>query len=575
MKFSLDKDHFLFQLGEHFQKEGKVEKKENEEKENLSVKEKIKEGYLIESAKVVEIKDDEVLVDISGSECNLSDGSALNIFNRATGSEGAGSVLSTDGQYLSIEPRGWWPKVGDEVNLEKNFIAFDFLISKKEDDYYRILRSEKNAKLVDQKLTNNCESIQLSIPKVSVMGNLDKSQIKAFNKTLGSNSVTLIQGPPGTGKTTFAAQLSKYLLEQGHEVLVTAFTHDAINNILKKIQELGVPVSKIGKKSKCSEPLRASRKDMFSTYGKAKSVIGMTIQEFLKNHKKFDFIIVDEASQMDIVSGVHFLASSTKTIFIGDNMQLPNIPKIANTEFSISIFDLLLRVYKSSPLLTSYRFNQSICDYISPNYYNGKLTCGELVQSEQLVFPNNLKSSSLKILNSQFLENPLLFIHTEEEVEFLLNKGQANLIADLVEDFLTIGILKKEIGVIAPNNMQVNFIKKVLSARKMDWKGIQIETVNKFQGQEKEVILYSSVITKIGSEKAKYDFFFDIRRFNVAVSRAKKMAVVLGNRDLVAQAGSLLPSGEKIADFLNRSAQLDFIANSSTIENISTPLPIL
>jgi superfamily I DNA and/or RNA helicase len=99
--------------------------------------------------------------------------------------------------------------------------------------------------------------------------------------------------------------------------------------------------------------------------------------------------------------------------------------------------------------------------------------------------------------------------------------------------------------------MQVNFIKKVLSAREIGWTGIRIETVNKFQGLQKEVIVYSSVVTKIGSKHAKYDFFFDSRRFNVAISRAKKMAIVLGNRDLFSTSSELLSEGHRIANFLN------------------------
>lgn len=562
LSFNLSGTHFLVRLGDHFRKEGKIEKKENLELENLSDKEKLKEGYLIESGKIVEVSEDRVVIDISGVECNLSDGSSLKIKDLSNGYESSGSVISSDGKLIEIEPFQWWPKVDDKVALVKKFTAFDFLISKREDHYYRLLRTEGNVKFVDQKLSGNCETIPFSDTKVSSIGNLDLSQIAAFNHCLGEDAVSLVQGPPGTGKTTFAAHLCKYLLDHGQEVLVTAFTHEAINNILEKIHTLGTPISKIGKRSKCSEILRPFQKNSCSTKGKAQAVIGMTIHELLKNHKKYDFIIVDEASQMDIVSGIHFLASSTKTIFIGDHMQLPNIPKIQDTEFSVSIFDLLLKVYEPSSLLTTYRFNQKICDYISPNFYKGKLDCGDKVKNNHLVIPNVCLVDNLNILTLENLKNPLLFIHTEEQVEFLLNKEHANLVVDLVEDFLHIGITKEEIGVIAPNNMQVNFIKKVLSAREIDWKGIKIETVNKFQGQEKDVIIFSSVITKVGSMHAKYDFFFDIRRFNVAISRAMKMAIVLGNRDLVAQAGNLLPDGEKIADYLNKSKQVNLSRNN-------------
>lgn len=557
--FTLEEDHFLERLGQHFQDEGKVEKKENRENQNLSDKDKIESGFLIEWAIIDSIKDKEIYINIKDVECNLSDGSSLRIKNFSSGncnSTFSGTVISSDGQILVVEPFRWNPKVGDEVSIEKDFKAFDDMIWRREDHYYRLIRAERQVKEVDQKLNGDFKPIPFCFGKVSKLGNLIPSQLGAVNDCLNRKAVTLVQGPPGTGKTTFAAQLSMYLLLQGYEVLVTAFTHDAINNILERVLDLGTPVSKIGKKSKCSDLLKKFNKDSISDKGKVKSIIGMTIHELLKNHRKFDFIIVDEASQMDIVSGIHFLASSTKTIFIGDHMQLPNIPKIHDTEFSVSIFDLLRKVYVPSTLLTTYRFNQRICEYISPNFYEGKLECGEEVKDNFLEAPVGLDFSLLKILDTASFANPLLFVETIEKVEFLLNKEQASLASDLVEDFLLLGISKKEIGIIAPNNMQVNFIKKVLSARQIDWRGILIETVNKFQGQQKEVIIYSSVITKIGSKHAKYDFFFDIRRFNVAVSRAKKMAIVLGNSNLISKAGSLTPGGEKIADYLNKSSYL-------------------
>lgn len=552
MSFNLSPDHLLSRLGEHFKKEGAKEKEENRELENLSDKDKLKEGYLIESAKVIGLGQDEILVDISEIDCNLNDGSSIRILDLSSGFESTGTVVSSDGEILTIEPYQWWPKLDVQLRLVRNFTKFDFMIGRREDDYYRLLRTEENVQFVDQKLNGTCRPIQYTIPEVAEIGNLDSSQVAAFSQCIGRQPVTLVQGPPGTGKTTFAAHLCKYLLHQGYEVIVTAFTHDAINNLLERIHKLGTPVSKIGKGPKCSEQLKPFRKDNLSTYGKAQSVVGMTIHELLKNHKKFDFILVDEASQMDIVSGIHFLASSHKTIFVGDHMQLPNISKIPDTEFSISIFDLLRKTYQPVSLLTTYRFNQSICDYISPNFYEGRLICGESVKNNHLKLEVS-EENTFSAIAEVFSEDTLIFIHTEEEVDFLLNKEQANITADLIADLLRSGVLEGEIGVIAPNNMQVNYIKKVLGARKIDRKGLQIETVNKFQGQEKDVIIYSSVITKPDSKKAKYDFFFDIRRFNVAVSRARKKVIVMGNRELFISAALLAEGGEKVADYLNKA----------------------
>jgi len=560
ISFTLPDDHFLVKLGYFNEKEIIFNQKENEEADKKPISEKIKDGELLESVTIVGFENREILVDISNVKCNIGVGHAIHLMDLKKKSRYNGTINISDGEKLSIE--AWMDvELGDRLRIQRHHSAFNNWMDGGIDHYYRFLRTQENVELVEKKLNGFVDSLMIEIPEIKSLGNLDTFQIAAFNECISSNPVTLVQGPHGTGKTTFAAHLCNYLLERGFEVMVTAFTHDAVNNILERILELKGSVTKIGKKNKSTEQLEPFRKEKFSTGGKCDSIIGMTIHSLLKNHKKFDFIIVDEASQMDIVSGVHFLASSAKTIFVGDHMQLPNISKIPDTEFSISIFDLLMKTYKPTSLLTTYRFNQSICDYISPNFYEGRLICCEKVKDNYL----KLQSSEF-IINSQLsqamTEEALIFIHTEEEVEFLLNKEHANITADLIADLLKLGVLKKEIGVIAPNNMQVNFIKKVLGARRIDRKDIQIETVNKFQGQEKDVIIYSSVITMTDSKKAKYDFFFDIRRFNVAVSRAKKKVIVLGNKDLFASAASFSDRGEKVADYLNKAVLLSTISSN-------------
>lgn len=556
MSFSLPDDHFLNLLGKHYKCEVSISKTENEKADNSPRRQKIDDGILLEKVKPIKSIFGLIILDISELECNFSQNDSVFLQCLTSQRKGTGTVVFMDGNQMEIETY-FSPVNGGYIEVKKHFSAFNDWKDTTIDNYYRILRAPKKLEILEGKLNDTVENCEFHIEPVTSKGPLDSYQLEVFNQCLSNSPVNLVQGPPGTGKTTFAGYLATHLVSEGYQVMVTAFTHEAVNNILEKILEVGGQVKKIGRARRSSENLKHFTSARFNSSKEDNFIIGMTVYELLKNHRKFDFILVDEASQMDLVSGMHFLTSSAKTIFIGDHMQLPNIPKIPDTEFSISIFDLLRKVYKPTPLLTTYRFNQRICDYISPNFYEGKLNCSDFAKSRYLEITSGLDFSLLKVLTKEIFEEALVFINTEEEVEFFINKEQANLIADLVEDFLALGMPKNEIGIIAPNNMQLNFIKKVLSARKVDWMGIQIETVNKFQGQQKEVILYSSVITKMDSEKAKYDFFFDIRRFNVAVSRAKKMAIVLGNRDLIAKAGNLLPYGEKIADYINRSTELN------------------
>jgi superfamily I DNA and/or RNA helicase len=551
LNFNLPQDHFLVGLGKYLEEEVDLISEENEKLENSPRRVKIMNGELLEELKIVDLLHNYLALDISKVESNIKLNSAVRVKNLRTNEIRSGNVAYDDGSIMVVETYMDAEKE-DKIELVNDFTAFDYWRKNTWiDHFFRFLRTQVNVEWVESKLTGNSERLGFEIEPIHSMGSLDPSQVIAFNKCISNEPITLVQGPPGTGKTTFAAYLSDHLVKIGFSVMVTAFTHEAVNNVLEKILEIGGKVQKIGKPNRSTEKLNEFSALRFHEGEAEGYVLGMTIHELLKNHKKYDFILVDEASQMDIVSGVHFLASSKKTIFIGDHMQLPNISKIQNSEFSLSIFDLLRQRYQPVSLLITYRFNQGICDYISSNFYDGKLECAGHMKSNFLQVPNGFVIQGLNVLCPKSLKQPLIFIHTEEEVEFLINREHANLVADLIQDFLFLNVPKTEIGVIAPNNMQVNFIKKVLSAREIGWTGIRIETVNKFQGLQKEVIVYSSVVTKIGSKHAKYDFFFDSRRFNVAISRAKKMAIVLGNRDLFSTSSELLSEGHRIANFLN------------------------
>src|SRR5690606_14576311 len=135
-----------------------------------------------------------------------SSGSSLTITSLLTGQIVEGAIVDSDGEFLVVEPFRWWPKVGDELKLVKNFTAFDRMIRIRIEHYYRLLRTEVHVREIEEKLKGNSKPLELSLPHVQKIGRLDDSQINAFNQCIGDSAVTLIQGPPGTGKTTFAAE---------------------------------------------------------------------------------------------------------------------------------------------------------------------------------------------------------------------------------------------------------------------------------------------------------------------------------------------------------------------------------
>ena len=238
---------------------------------------------------------------------------------------------------------------------------------------------------------------------------------------------------------------------------------------------------------------------------------------------KFDVAIIDEASQATIPSVLIPIAKAHRFILAGDHKQLP--PTIISDragELSKTLFEELIRMYpfKSQLLNIQYRMNSLLMKFPNEEFYNNGLESDSSVDDITI---NDL-------LSSKHDEEALLFIDTcdadrEGETHLkdsksIINNLEAEASASIALDYINAGISEDDIGIISPYADQVKIIQEMTP--------VEVKTVDGFQGREKEIIIISTVRS---NENGNIGFLRDLRRLNVAITRAKRKLIIIGNTD--------------------------------------------
>ncbi|MEF8797405.1 MAG: IGHMBP2 family helicase [Salinivenus sp.] len=267
----------------------------------------------------------------------------------------------------------------------------------------------------------------------------------------------------------------------------------------------------------------------------------------LLQDKTFDILVVDEATQATAPSCWIPMVHARRAILVGDHKQLP--PTILNREAARSglrytLFERLARHHETDPdapgtirslLRTQYRMHETIMGFSSRQFYDDRLVADETVRRHTLadlgVSASALPAERRPILDP---EAPLVFVdtvgvdaperqrggsHSRE------NPREADLVARLAADLLAAGVAPADVAVISPYDDQVDRIDDQIDSRQM-LSGLEVDTVDGFQGREKEVVLVSLVRS---NERGEIGFLDEPRRFNVALTRARRKAIVVGD----------------------------------------------
>ena len=256
----------------------------------------------------------------------------------------------------------------------------------------------------------------------------------------------------------------------------------------------------------------------------------MVMSDMLKD-EIFDVAIIDEGSQQIVASTLIPIMHAKRFIIAGDHKQLP--PTVVSKEakeLQKSLFEELIEQnpLHATMLRVQYRMNEKIMEFSNEHFYEGKLIADESVKNHTLADLNVSPPNEYKEVLDPSV--PIAFIDTKgtEAIESLPdrstsyeNEHEANIVKALVDELLSMGLEPEHIGVISPYLAQVKRIKKLFEEPV-----VEVKSVDGFQGREKEVIIISFVRS---NPEGKIGFLKDLRRLNVAITRAKRKLVCIGD----------------------------------------------
>lgn len=362
-------------------------------------------------------------------------------------------------------------------------------------------------------------------------------QAEAVGWAHGARHVACIQGPPGTGKTRVLALIARLAVERGERILMTSHTHMAINNALNKIHAQGVPVVKVGRATQ-----RKGLDDAIPNFEGLDGwedrptngyVVGATpfatCTARLENYA-FDTILFDEASQITLPLALMAMRKGKRFIFIGDQRQLPPVllsrsvlDKEAHSVFS----RLTSREAEHLVMLDeTYRMNRWLTDWPSRTFYGGALRAAGKNRERRLEL-TGVAERFAAVLDGA---SPAVFIPTPDTAARTRNGREAELVADLCEAIVAGGLPLTEIGIVSPYRAQGRTLRKLLAARfgREAARQVVADTVERMQGQERELVMLSLATGDEVFLAAIAEFFFQPERLNVSVTRAMTKLIVIG-----------------------------------------------
>jgi DNA replication ATP-dependent helicase Dna2 len=243
---------------------------------------------------------------------------------------------------------------------------------------------------------------------------------------------------------------------------------------------------------------------------------------------------------------------SDRWFFFGDHQQLPPVSLLhQENPAEASVFSQLVRHKKPTLLSTTYRLNAPLAHWPSEQFYHGELRSA--VPHHRLA----LKQSSERYSDLLAPADSLVRMVVDSPGCRSRNDEEADHVAQIVYELLTSGICPGEIGVVTPFRAQASRIRTLLRGDRFKlpfpniWKSITVDTVERFQGQEREVILYSFASSDPAFIRKLGNFLFQPARLNVAVTRARTKVILLHSQDLADYAKKLPYGSEAAAVFIS------------------------
>ncbi len=431
---------------------------------------------------------------------------------------------------------------------------------------------------------------------------LGPEQERAVDLAGRALDLALVHGPPGTGKTTVLVEVVRRAVLRGERVLATAPSNLAVDNLVERLAAEGLDGVRVGHPARvlpavlshtleeraaaheasgiaadlaeqARRLLRSARKrhgrrgpgrfsearqaerEARALFAEARALAARAARETIARApvvlatlssldgpalagSRFDLAVVDEATQAVEPALYLALLRAGRAVLAGDHLQLP--PTVLSKEaqeggLGVSLFERLVAALGPEArvtLLEQHRMHEAIMRFPSEALYGGALRAHPSVACRALdAAPFELVDTAGRGFEEA----------TPEGSDSRENEGEAALCAREVERLLALGVAAAEVAVIAPYDAQVQRLRQLLAARLEE--GLEVDTVDGFQGREKEAVVLSLVRS---NPEGEVGFLADVRRMNVALTRARAKLVVVGD-------GATLASHPFYARFLEHA----------------------
>jgi len=455
----------------------------------------------------------------------------------------------------------------------------------------RLASENRLAALRDVLLINQPPEFKTTFEYFPLDLSLNKTQQQAVRFALTAEDIAIIHGPPGTGKTTTLVELIRQIVRRGQTVLAVAPSNLAVDNLLEKLLAAGENAIRLGHPARVLPELRqhtldllvenhpdvrlahklareayrlreqaskwtratpergarqAMRLEAKQMLSEARQIEDQLVERLLNRaqilcatntgldrdlvgKRVYDWCIMDEASQSTEAAAWIPILFANRLVLSGDPYQLPPTvisPDATNGGFNISLMERLLK--RSGPVFSrqltiQYRMHQDIMGFSSREFYDGSLIADLSVKKALLQDLPGVASNELTATPVHFIDTAGASYDeiVEPDGESRLNPLEAELVIRKVQALLESGLPEADLAVITPYSAQVRLLRERLEST-----DIEIDSVDGFQGREKQAVVVSLVRSNRDNE---IGFLDDVRRMNVALTRARRKLIVIGD----------------------------------------------
>lgn len=519
----------------------------------------------------------------TGDEILLSDGSPI------TGEVVTGTILNISAEQVSV----WTPELIARPALLDRYDT-SIVHVRTVQNLLRWLQTDTHLR----DLVSGTRPPRFTHAQVAPRSDFNDEQNLAVARALQMRDYLLVHGPPGTGKTSVIAEIVKRLCQQNKRVLLAAFTNQAVDNMLLRLEREGFhDYLRLGHERSVDEGVRPHLLQAISEpqMGEGGLMAGLDIRELLRRspvvasttatwssdkytpsppesglaetqdraHLHFDVALIDEAGQLTIPAILGALRFARCFILVGDEKQLP--PLVLSKEagaqgLSSSLFSKLKRLDEERarenprevsacvPLRVQYRMHETISSFASRTFYRGQLRAHYVIARRRLLLQRpqpGHEPERAPILQALRADLPMVFLDVRAPLdnrEVKMSSAEARVVCEVIAGLLARGVQEEEIGVIAPYRAQVANLRRHLFSQGPNWPALPVETplridtVDRFQGGERPVIIISFATSAAPPVGSQLrEHLTDEHRLNVALTRAQRKLILIGNARALAE----------------------------------------